>query len=227
MITTVIFDMDDTLYDEIDYCRSGFRAVGEYVSAGLGTVCGDEVFEALWGQFNSGDRCKVFNNALSELNIDYDEGFIASLVKVYREHEPEIVLPEESREVLCRLGEKYSLGLLTDGFLPGQQLKVRSLEIEKYFGIIVYTEELGRQFWKPSPIGFEKILMVLNAKAEKSVYVADNAKKDFIAPNKLGMASIQLVRDAAIHTGRSEDPDGAAGHVIHKITQLPDLLEKI
>ena len=29
MITTVIFDLDDTLYDEAEYCRSGFAAVAE------------------------------------------------------------------------------------------------------------------------------------------------------------------------------------------------------
>jgi FMN phosphatase YigB (HAD superfamily) len=27
MITMVIFDLDDTLYDEIKYCKSGFKAV--------------------------------------------------------------------------------------------------------------------------------------------------------------------------------------------------------
>jgi len=32
MITTVVFDLDDTLYDELDYCRSGFRAVAESVA---------------------------------------------------------------------------------------------------------------------------------------------------------------------------------------------------
>jgi len=32
MITTVIFDLDDTLYDEIDYCRSGFASVAEFLA---------------------------------------------------------------------------------------------------------------------------------------------------------------------------------------------------
>jgi FMN phosphatase YigB (HAD superfamily) len=32
MITTVVFDLDDTLYDELDYCRSGFRAVAASIA---------------------------------------------------------------------------------------------------------------------------------------------------------------------------------------------------
>jgi FMN phosphatase YigB (HAD superfamily) len=31
MITTVVFDLDDTLYDEIEYCRSGFTSVAEFI----------------------------------------------------------------------------------------------------------------------------------------------------------------------------------------------------
>ena len=32
MITTVVFDLDDTLYDEVEYCRSGFEAVAEFLA---------------------------------------------------------------------------------------------------------------------------------------------------------------------------------------------------
>jgi len=32
MITTVIFDLDDTLYDEVEYRRSGFASVAEFLA---------------------------------------------------------------------------------------------------------------------------------------------------------------------------------------------------
>jgi len=117
--------------------------------------------------------------------------------------------------------------LITDGFLPGQKLKVRALGIEKYFKCIVYTEELGREFWKPSPRGFETILEKLKEKAEMCVYVADNEKKDFIAPNKLGIRTIQLIRPVRLHTKESPNSDGKAEFVIKKITELAGLLEKL
>ena len=33
MITTVVFDLDDTLYDEVEYCKSGFTSVSEFLAS--------------------------------------------------------------------------------------------------------------------------------------------------------------------------------------------------
>ncbi|HCO93637.1 MAG TPA: haloacid dehalogenase, partial [Phycisphaerales bacterium] len=148
-------------------------------------------------------------------------------VNVYRNHIPSIKLPADSLNVLRELSAKYTLALLTDGFLPGQQLKVQSLEIEKFFKCIVYTEQLGREFWKPSPAGFEKIMQKLNARPERMVYIADNEKKDFIAPNKLGFFTVQLILNACLHASASAEPGAKAQFIIHKISELPALLDRL
>ncbi len=227
MITTVVFDLDDTLYDEIDYCRSGFTAVAEFVANLPGAPTAERIFGYFWKQFAAGNRTKTFNIALEELGIDYDEKLINELIKVYRNHIPKITLPADSRDVLGQLKGKYALALLTDGFLPAQQLKVQALGLEKYFKCIIYTEQLGRNCWKPSPTGFEKLMETLNAKPETMAYVADDQRKDFIAPNKLGFLTIQLIRPARIHTESCKHAGGAAKYVIHKISELPGLLEKL
>ena len=203
IITTVVFDLDDTLYDEIEYCKSGFTAVADFLAELPEAPPADCIFGALWKQFTAGDRTKTFNAALNELDISYDDKRIGELVNVYRNHIPKIKLSEDSRDVLCELGAQYTLALLTDGFLPAQKLKVQSLGIEKYFKCIVYTEQLGREFWKPSPAGFEKIMKASEARPENMVYIADNEKKDFIAPNKLGFFTVQLVRHDRLHTSVS------------------------
>ena len=227
MITTVIFDLDDTLYDEVDYCKSGFKAVAEFL-ANLPQAPPDErIFNCLWKQFTAGNRTKTFNTALDELGIAYDDSRIAELIKVYRDHVPKITLPAESRNVLRQLSEKFTLALLTDGFLPAQKLKVQALRIKKYFKCIIYTEQLGRQFWKPSPAGFEKLMHDLNAVPQNIVYVADNEKKDFIAPNKLGFTTIQILRPARLHTSVCGQSGAAAQHTIRQISQLSGLLEKL
>ena len=227
MITTVIFDLDDTLYDEIDYCRSGFRAVARFLDNLSHPPSPEHTFDCLWKRFTAGNHTTTFNAALDELGIAYDNKFIQNLVKVYRNHLPKITLPPESRDVMSVLSGKYTLALLTDGFLPAQRLKVQALAIEKYFKAILYTEQLGRQFWKPSPAGFEKLMQTLNAKPENIVYIADNEEKDFIAPNKLGILTVQLIRPARIHTESAEQSEAAAQYIIHKISDLPTLLEKL
>ena len=226
MITTVIFDLDDTLYDEIDYCRSGFVAAAEFLAGRPEAPSAERIFVALWRQFTSGNRSRTFNAALDELGVGYDQRRIGELVDVYRNHVPKIELPQDSRDVLAELSTRYTLALLTDGFLPAQQLKVQALGIERYFAGIVYTEQLGRDCWKPSPAGFEKILLSLSAKPDNAVYVADNEKKDFIAPNRLGFTTVQLLRRGRIHTSTGPAEAGsAARHVIHQISQLPALLD--
>ena len=225
MITTVVFDLDDTLYDEIEYCETGFKEVAGFLAELTESPSAERIFSVMWEQFSSGNRKNTINGTLDELGISYDDALIQKLVNTYRNHIPTIKLPEDSRDILCELRAKYTLALITDGFLPAQQFKVKSLGIEEYFKCIVYTEQLGREFWKPSPAGFEKIIQTLNVKPENMVYIGDNEKKDFIAPNKLGFFTIQLIRPARLHTKVSSDPNGRAQHVIHKISQLPALLE--
>lgn len=227
MITTVVFDLDDTLYDEIDYCRSGFGAVAEFVTNEAGMEDAEVIFDCLWKEFAAGNRTKTFNAAFDELGINYDDELIRTAVEVYRKHIPKITLPEDSENILSQLSEKYVLGLLTDGFLPAQKLKVEALGIEEYFKSIVYTEELGRDCWKPSTAGFEKLMDCLNVKRGNCVYVADNESKDFIAPNKLGFVTVQVIRSGRIHTGTSDQAGAAARYVIHKIGELAALLEKL
>ena len=226
MITTVIFDLDDTLYDEVAYCKSGFRAVSEFLADLPEKPSAERLFDAFWKQFTGGNHTKTFNAVLDELGIDYKGTLIHELIGVYRNHVPKIELPQESRDVLSQLSDKFTLALLTDGFLPAQQLKVQALGLEKYFSSIIYTEQLGREFWKPSPAGFEKLMEALDARPEHMVYVADNEIKDFIAPNRLGFVTIQIIRPARLHSESSQEPDSQACHKIRQISQLPVLLDK-
>jgi putative hydrolase of the HAD superfamily len=225
MITTVVFDLDDTLYDELDYCRSGFRAVARFLTRVVPLGCLDDVFTSIWTHFATGNRTRTFNAALDELGIAYDDRLIAQLVEVYRNHRPDIELPADSRRTLETLKATHTLALLTDGFLPAQRLKVQALGIEAWFKAIDYTEELGRACWKPSPAGFMRLLGILDVAPEHMVYVGDNETKDFIAPNQLGMLTVQLRRQARLHPAVAPPRAEATPRVrLDAIDQLPTLL---
>ncbi len=229
MIKAVVFDLDDTLYDEVDYCKSGYRAVSQYISSFDGAPGPQRLFNALWKEFTSGNRRQVFNAIVEKLNIggESDEKLISRLVEIYRCHRPQIILPAESRSMLEQMKERYRLALLTDGYLPAQRLKVESLGIADFFEVLVYTEQLGREYWKPCTAGFEYVLEQLNIEANEAVYVGDNAEKDFIGPNRLGFLTIQLVRPARVHSGVSDEPYSKADFVIHNIKELPNLLKDV
>jgi len=227
MVTCVVFDMDDTLYAEVDYCKSGFRAVADWLAKSGTEANGEQIYENLWQIFSDGNHTTTFNEALENLNIDYDNEFIGELIKTYRQHRPQILLPDESRAVLENFYQRYKMALVTDGFLPGQELKVDALGIKKYFECIVYTELLGREYWKPSPAGFEKVLEYFNVTGDECVYIADNPAKDFIAPNKLGFMTVQLVTAGGVHKTGPADKEAQAKCVIDSISQLPGLLKEV
>ncbi len=227
MTNAVIFDLDDTLYDEIDYCKSGFAAVADFLHNANSSISKESFFNELWNQFRQGNRTHTFNTAFESLGLPFDNNLIRLLVNVYRDHRPNITLPAESRTVLKELKASYKLALLTDGFLPAQKFKVEALGIAPYFSSIIYTEELGRDCWKPSPAGFEKILQQLDVPAGQAVYVADNAAKDFIAPNNLGIAAIQIIRPCRIHTDQPSGPEGTPQNTITALPQLPPILANL
>jgi putative hydrolase of the HAD superfamily len=224
MIEAVVFDLDDTLYDEIDYCRSGFRSVSQFLAKSGGILCPTDVFDCLWRHFSQGNRDRTFNAAMDELGVQFDKRLIAQLVQVYRSHRPDIQLPPESARTLEALKATYTLALLTDGFLPAQRLKVQALGLEPCFSTMVFTEELGRSCWKPSPAGFEWLVEHLGIPANRMVYVADNESKDFIAPNRLGMYTIQIARPNGLHKAPCRLPDAPAKLRIARLSELEPLL---
>jgi putative hydrolase of the HAD superfamily len=220
-IQAVVFDLDDTLYAERDYVRSGYRAVGAYLGKVLGR---DEAFEDwLWQRFQAGQASGAFDALSEHFGLDLDAGAIAALVGVYRNHSPDIRPRPGVVEVLRRLRRRCRLGLLSDGFLPAQRLKLDALGLAPMLDAVVMTEEMGRQCWKPAPDGFEAIRAMLATAREACAYVADNPAKDFIAPNRLGWRSVQLLCPLQIHSANAAPKGGQPQIVIACLDELESL----
>jgi putative hydrolase of the HAD superfamily len=205
-IRAVVFDLDDTLYAEREYVRGGYRAVGRYARERLGR---EGAFEDwLWGRFCAGRRDRAFDAMSAEFGLDLTAAEIAELVTVYREHRP-VIRPRPGVEaLLARLGKLRKLGLLSDGFLPAQRLKLEALGLGRFFDAVIYTEEMGRDCWKPSPAGFEAIRRALDVAHAACAYVGDNPAKDFVAPNALGWRTIRLLCGGQVHAEEPAAPDG-------------------
>jgi putative hydrolase of the HAD superfamily len=61
----VVFDLDDTLYPEIEYVRSGFRAVAFELEARF-DVHAEEAFALLWRALQVHGRGKTFDRVLED-----------------------------------------------------------------------------------------------------------------------------------------------------------------
>lgn len=224
-IRAVVFDLDDTLYPERDYVLGGYRAVGEHLRKALNR---DDPFEAwLWNRFLTGRTDRALDALGDHFGLKLPPERIAELVRVYREHRPRIRPYGGIPELLSRLRETHRLGLLSDGFLPAQRLKLDALKIGRFFDAVVLTEELGREAWKPATRGFKVIREKLDVPHEACAYVGDNPAKDFVAPNKLGWVSIQYLLPGQIHAGNATPAGGRPQRLVRSPDQLRTALRSI
>lgn len=176
-IRGVIFDLDDTLYSEKQYIRSGYKKIAEF----LGIAKAEE---KLWNYFTEGKQAiDCYLTEVGMLNRK-DE-----CLKVYRHQEPEITLYDGVMELINELNSKgIKVGIITDGRPVGQRNKLKALGLDNVVEDIIITDELGGiQFRKPNDIAFRIIQNRWRIPFENIVYIGDNPGKDFQAPKQLGM----------------------------------------
>jgi putative hydrolase of the HAD superfamily len=215
----VIFDLDDTLYPEADFVRSGHRAVAQRVWQDFGM----DIEPELRRRFAAGQRGDLMTAALASLDVGAEDDYVGSeLVSVYREHCPSIRPYVETEPVLRALKERgHRLALLSDGWAAVQRRKLEALGVANFFDQVVFTDELGRDHWKPSPKGFQLILHELRVTAAQALYVSDNPLKDFAGPKELGMRTVRIVRPGTEHgLALPPSPEHVPDRVIHALTQL-------
>ncbi len=192
-IRAVIFDLDDTLYFEPDYVRSGFRAVARYVAECHGLDEG-EVFDCLMEILQREGRGKVFDHWIEREGLQ-DLCTVPELVAVYRGHIPTIGYYSDVTPAMKRL--RYGgvlLGIITDGNLLAQINKVKVLGIENMVDLVICTDEKGLAYWKPNPQAFIDAMAGLNVKPNESIYVGNDPRKDFAGPKQIGMWTVHIER---------------------------------
>lgn len=199
----VVFDVDDTLYLERDYVRSGFEAVGRWASVHLGL---DGVGSAAWEAFCAGRRRTIFDDVLTAQGVR-DPEVVAAMVDVYRRHRPTIALEPDARQCLDELRGRAVLAVVTDGPRHSQRAKVSALGLPGRTSLVVVTEELGPGRGKPHPLAFEVVEARTGVRAEACTYVADNPTKDFAAPRALGWRTVRVRRPGSLHEGTESGDD--------------------
>jgi len=195
-VDAIVLDIDDTLYLERDYVRSGFDTVGTWVSSQLGL----EGFGTLaWAAFEAGLRHRIFDEVLKSCGHAPDPSLIEEMVAHYRNHSPVIALAPDARTALDRWHGRVALAAITDGPLVSQQTKATTLALDAWVQPIVFTAALGSGMGKPHPAAFELVQEQLGVEGRRCVYVADNPSKDFIAPKKLGWQAVRVRRPLGLH----------------------------
>lgn len=217
----LIFDLDDTLYPEMEYIRSAFRAVAEEFAPRLGLTT-EAVESELNGLFAADPASSVFDRWLASRSLSAE--LVTSMVEVFRANEPELHLFCDSKWTLDALSG-HRLALLTDGRPSSQRYKLQALGIESAFEQILVTDEIDISCRKPSPVGFQVLLERLEVEPGLAVYVGDNPLKDFRGARQVGIGTIRVRRPCGRYSSLEPPNDDCAPDAeISTLFELPGLV---
>lgn len=208
----VCFDLDDTLYKEIDYVQSAYGEIATSVGH-------TELLPQMLQWFNEG------NNVFQELNNYLNKKTpIISYLEIYRNHYPTISLSDGVEEVLNELMNRgFILGLVTDGRSRTQRNKISALGLERWFenSNIIISDEFGTE--KTNEKNF-RYFEELYPEASFT-YVGDNSRKDFVVPNQRHWVTIMLKDNGRNIHHQTEVPEGYSPQII--ISDIGELLDML
>ena len=191
----VCFDLDDTLYKEIDYLKSAFQEIARYAAECCGktsdpvSILAAKAYNEMLDAYLSGGNAFERLNDFLGLNVP-----IADYLTIYREHKPTISLNEDAIKTLNWLKDNdFIIGLITDGRVNSQTAKIEALGLYRWIKPedVVISESFGST--KPDERNYR--YFVDRYGKGSYCYIGDNTEKDFIAPNALGWKTICLLDD--------------------------------
>jgi putative hydrolase of the HAD superfamily len=185
--TVILFDLDDTLYPEADYVRSGHRAIAQTLASRTGNPT-DSVYAALRYDYCKFGRAGLFDRIVAAYGLP--SSLVKELVRTYRLHTPQLSLDPRVRDLLTDLRKQHKIAVVTDGDANMQKEKVQALGLAGLVDLVVYCWELDAR--KPDPGAFLHATEVLGGKPETAIIIGDDPTHDVEAALKMETACIRV-----------------------------------
>lgn len=222
-IINYIFDLDDTLYNEITYVEQALSNVASYLATKY-KLSYNELNQQMMRLLEEDGRGKIFNSICSIYNLNED---IKALVDLYRDTIPKLKLYPDAKEFLefCK-SSHIQTGIITDGFSKVQHRKIDALNLKDIVNHIIVTDDIGTGYWKPSVSPFQDMIKYLDCYPSEAVYIGDNPNKDFIGAKKAGLYTIRIVRETGSHMRDIVNAEYEAAKKVNSLSELLGMVEK-
>jgi putative hydrolase of the HAD superfamily len=216
----VLFDLDDTLYEQATWLIGAWEAV---VAAAAPRVEPRSLRAALRAICARGsDRGAIIDRALAR--VGHADVAVAPLLARFRAHAPTRLAPYPGvADALEALHAQVAIGLVTDGNPTIQRNKLHALGLEAQFDIVVFSDELGREHRKPSPVPLLAALVGLGVDPRDAVYVGDRPDTDVAAALAAGMRAIRVRTGEFANRPDDPQPWATAPHAVSAIEGLLQL----
>ncbi|XLS30846.1 HAD family hydrolase [Flavobacteriaceae bacterium M23B6Z8] len=183
----VVFDLDDTLYKELDFLESAYKEIAVFLESRI-RIFRSQIYKEMIDWYYEGEN--VFRKVLERYPVP--EVDIHTLLTIYRNHVPDIQLSKDHKTTLDSITRKeIPIAIMTDGRSLQQRNKIKVLGLESYTKEILISEEFGSE--KPDRRNYEYFMKAYPGRTY--YYIGDNTKKDFVTANSLGWITICLLDD--------------------------------
>lgn len=220
MIKTVIFDLDDTLYDYKDshriamyaicaYCEREFGLTTRETTEGIDKIMKQQ-FDEMGPIAASHNRIIRFQRFLEERDLPVFPHAL-TMSNLYWKTLMDTAIREPGiRECLAMLRDSdIRLGVGTNMTALIQYQKLDQLKLGEYFDFIVTSEEIGID--KPDPAFFQCCIEKAQAEPDEILFIGDNYEFDIKGARSAGMHALLY------------DPKDLRPNEAHRINDYRDL----
>lgn len=214
---TLIFDLDDTLYDRTwPFQRALERATGRKIQGdvrawySIYSRHSQDMFEAhARGEISLAESHILrIRYAAAELGIELTEEQERAYQIEYEKAQGEIIMSDTMKSFLNACFEnKISMGILTNGPVKNQNRKIQTLGLKAWIpeDKIFISEGIG--YTKPDEQAFHYVEEALHAKPEEICMVGDSYSSDIAGAQKAGWRTIWLNKDRKAVSQGARQPD--------------------
>ncbi len=198
-IKHVFFDLDHTLWDFDANSNQSFLYIFKQYDISVDFEKFTNYYYPInakyWKLFRDNNVSKEdlrfgrLNETFTKLNYKVNAEMIILLSEAYIDNLSNYnTLIEGSLEILDYLNPKYSLHIITNGFIEVQDKKMQKSGLASYFNNVITSEKVG--FKKPNPAIYNYALQECNAKADESIMIGDNYEADVMGALDSGLDAI-------------------------------------
>lgn len=176
-VKAIGFDMDGTLYDELDFIQ---QVYGEINNRLIGD--NDILSFMLMRWMTKGSSYPyIFDETFDRIEKkDFlREDFIQNALSIYRNYRPKLQISFRNQLILSHLKKKYDLFLVTDGNYELQQRKYQALQLSNFFleQNVIFTGQFPMEYQKPD----NKVLQLLDINLKNAIFFGDRDKDQLFA----------------------------------------------
>ena len=222
-IHSVLFDMDNTLFDFIHAQQSACRAVLSHVGHDADP---DDLFSYFRRPIHGFEHHDNIRDYLFDHDLFSDRVF-AECCGIYETVKVASVEPYPGVPrilgFLCDNG--LPLGIITDAETPQAEKRLDKAGLSRYFTTVVSPDRSGAR--KPDPASFQLALDELQVKPEEAVLAGDSLRRDIAPAQKIGMVTVYARYGDWYRTPDQEycTPDFVAGSVTEMERVLSSLIK--